>query len=289
MKALDQAIDYVVHDSPDEPVEDFERVHIWFSDLDAAPQLDFTGPSGLSPRERARAARLKHPLERWRFAARCHYVRHVLGGIVGVAPASLKFRDGTRGKPRLSFPIVTKRDQFAILGFNLSHAENILALAVAFNREVGIDIEIAQPGGEFLEVAEDFFAPEECNQLRALPRSESAMAFDQLWTRKEALAKASGRGVALPGTRETLLAPVGATIHSFQFKLGETQVVGAVALTERSVDRDTSEEVSSRSREQALAEARFQRRDEDLGNFWLQRRVARTRGPARSRVASRML
>ncbi|TAL04284.1 MAG: 4'-phosphopantetheinyl transferase superfamily protein [Verrucomicrobia bacterium] len=284
MKTWEQTSEYVIHDSPDEPVEDFERVHVWFSDLDAAPQLDFTGPSGLSANERARVARLKIPLERWRFAARCHFVRHVLGGIVGVAPASLKFRNGLRGKPWLSFPIVSKGDRFAVLDFNLAHAENILALAVAFNRKVGIDIEIVKPGVEFLGVAENFFAPEECNRLRTLPPTESIVAFDHLWTRKEALAKASGLGVAVAVSRETLHASAGTELHSFDLKLGETQIVGALAIAERSGESEAAEKISSQQCEQALAEARLQRRNEDLGNFWLQRQHSRARKPVRSKI-----
>jgi len=58
-----------------------------------------------------------------------------------VAPEVLEFRVGARGKPELVLPGRAADDPVAALKFNLSHSENILALAVAFHRDVGVDVE----------------------------------------------------------------------------------------------------------------------------------------------------
>src|SRR5206468_2895027 len=111
----------------------------------------------LSASELARAERLKSRLARRRFVARCAFVRHVLGDLAGVPPAALEFRDGPHGKPRLAFPGDANGERVAALDFNLSHSENVLALAVAFGGEVGIDVEVVQPGVDVLAVAEAHF------------------------------------------------------------------------------------------------------------------------------------
>src|SRR5206468_8202661 len=122
-------------------------------------------------------------------------VRHVLANLVGVAPTALEFRDSTHGKPRLTSPPGVRGTRLRRLNFNLSHTENVLALAVAFGQEVGIDIEAVKPGVDVLAVAEMQFAVGEFDSLRALPARERLAAFYRLWTRNEALTKVDGRGL----------------------------------------------------------------------------------------------
>ena len=55
---------------------------------------------------------------------------------------------------------------------------------------------LAQPVAFGLALAQRFFAPQEVQALRALPAADRALAFLQLWTLKEALLKAEGRGLA---------------------------------------------------------------------------------------------
>jgi len=235
------ATEFVVHSSPSVIVRDFQRPHVWICDLDADPVVacsppvawfpDHSATSGrslLSASELARAERLKSLLERRRFLARCAFVRHVLGNLTGVAPAALEFHEGTHGKPRLACSVAAN-GRPAALGFNLSHSDNVLALAVAFGREVGIDVEVVQPGVDVLAIADAHFTAEESAWLRALRASECSLAFYRLWTRKEALAKADGRGIgSLPAVESR--ADSQWQLHSFAFKLGEKQIVGALAL-----------------------------------------------------------
>jgi 4'-phosphopantetheinyl transferase len=141
----------------------------------------------------------------------------------------LEFRDGKHGKPRLAFPGDLTGERLAALDFNLSHSENVLALAVAFGGEVGIDVEVVNPAVDLLAVAEAQFAKEDFAWLRALPASECTNGFYRLWTRQEALAKADGRGIA---SRPAVAARTDSPwqLHSFAFKLGDKEIVGALAL-----------------------------------------------------------
>src|SRR5437773_1281080 len=104
MNLLKETTEFVVHDSPNESVCDFDPAHVWFCDLDDDQLLDPTDRSLLSASELSRADRLRSILAGRRFVARCVFVRRVLANLAGVAPGALEFRSGEYGKPRLAFP-----------------------------------------------------------------------------------------------------------------------------------------------------------------------------------------
>jgi 4'-phosphopantetheinyl transferase len=189
---------------------------VWLCDLDAVREPDTWG-FVLSANERARAERLRSALLRRRFVARCMLVRHVLGPLVGVSPQALAFETAANGKPRLLPPAVH---------FNLSHSENMLALAAAPDRQVGVDIEVVRPAEDMLAVAEAQFTAAELDWLRALPPEQQPPAFYRLWTAMEAKSKLSGQGIASAPDA----APPLASLHPLQFRLGQTEVIGALAI-----------------------------------------------------------
>lgn len=218
---------FIVHRATNDPVRELDGAHVWFWDLDAVPQLDTARRVVLSANERARAERLRSPRLRRRFEARCMLVRHVLGPVVGVSPEALAFETTANGKPRLVLPgRAAAGGRVAALDFNLSHSENVLVLAVALERQVGVDIEVVRSGVDVLAVAEAQFTAGELAWLRALPPEHQRPAFYRFWTRTEAISKVSGQGIASPLVATTALA----TLHSFQFRFGETDVIGALAL-----------------------------------------------------------
>lgn len=217
-----------VHSSPHDTIRDFSRAHVWFLNLDADGPQD-ADRFLLSPRERARAERMETPRERRRFEKRCAGVRRILGSIVHIAPAQLEFHEDARGKPQLVLP-ATVADECGALDFSLSCTGGVLALAVAFNREVGIDIEVVNPWVDVLALAEAHLHPDECQWFRALPESERGPAFYRLWTREEALAKAGGRGAISPSAEPSGVEPRSLLLYSFRFWIGETELAGALAL-----------------------------------------------------------
>ena len=73
--------------------------------------------------------------------------------------------------------------------FGVSHSGEIAVLAVGNGREIGIDIECLQKGKDYDELAKYVFGDAELEIYR---RGES---FPALFTAKESLAKAEGRGI----------------------------------------------------------------------------------------------
>ena len=80
--------------------------------------------------------------------------------------------------------------------FNLSHSGRLVALAFSHACPVGIDVEALRRRHGSLDLATRYFAAQEAQALGALDVAEQQAAFVHLWTCKEAVLKALGRGLA---------------------------------------------------------------------------------------------
>ena len=138
--------------------------------------------------EQRRAQRFVQPVHRERFIAAHAGLRRLLAACTGALPESLQFeRVGIHHKPRL---------QSATLRFNLSHSQDWAAVAIADGCEVGIDIEAVRPIEP--ELPQRYFSAQEQSALAQLSGAEWLEGCFRAWTRKEALLKAIGAGLALP-------------------------------------------------------------------------------------------
>jgi 4'-phosphopantetheinyl transferase len=140
----------------------------------------------LSPKERDRAARFRSAGDRAVYTAVHGALRELLGGLIGADPASLRFRTERGGRPVLE----GDGPQFSI-----SRAKGAALVAVSAGGPVGADIELIAPRRFDDAVAKRFFAPAERRMLEGLPREDRTRAFFRIWTRKEALLKAQGKGI----------------------------------------------------------------------------------------------
>jgi 4'-phosphopantetheinyl transferase len=108
------------------------------------------------------------------------------------------------------------------LQFNTSHSAGILLIAFGFSLPtLGIDIEQVKPAFDYSDIVDQFFTPAE---KRSLLGKNPVKQFFKIWTRKEALAKATGRGLtdnlfAIDVTTEKLGQP-----YNYQLQTFETDV-----------------------------------------------------------------
>jgi 4'-phosphopantetheinyl transferase len=90
----------------------------------------------------------------------------------------------------------------------LSHSNELALCVIAWEREVGIDVEFIRDDVSLFDIAARFFSKKEVAVLRALPVSAQTPAFFNCWTRKEAYLKAIGEGLSYPLNQfEVALAP----------------------------------------------------------------------------------
>jgi 4'-phosphopantetheinyl transferase len=163
-------------------------VHVWRLPLTTSEERLAHLGATLDRRERGRAARLRFDRHRQRFIAAHGLVRTVLARYLGTPPSELAFAHTARGKPHLASP----RDA---LSFNVSRSKDIAMLAVTAAAPVGIDVEWIDPRFDFEPLVDFVIPPDE-----AMLETNRRTAFFAAWTRREALVKASGRGLAAPPT-----------------------------------------------------------------------------------------
>jgi len=114
----------------------------------------------------------------------------LLAGYLGVAPGEVRLVAGEHGRPALD-PV-----HGGVLDFNWSHSGEQALVALARGIAPGIDLEQRRTRANALEIAQRFFTAEEAGWLGTLDEAERRAGFLELWTAREAVLKALGRGLA---------------------------------------------------------------------------------------------
>lgn len=137
------------------------EVHLWIMNL-ADVALD---QSTLSLEERRRTF-INEAAQRQFIKSRI-LLRRILGQYTDIAPEELRFQYGWRGKPSLAYPRTTLR-------FNHAHSNDCYLLGIAWEQEIGVDVEQMRSVIGVSENLEDYFSK---------------------WVQQEALLKATGEGL----------------------------------------------------------------------------------------------
>jgi 4'-phosphopantetheinyl transferase len=144
-----------------------DDIHVWF----LAP-VDGTEPSTRGAAGAARAQR---------------FLRRMLEAYLDRPLRDDDLERGEHGKPSL---------RLGELSFNLTHAGDAAAVAIARDVAVGIDMEDSRRPRPALAIAQRYFCESEAAALAALAPDRLQRSFVALWTAKEAVLKALGRGLA---------------------------------------------------------------------------------------------
>jgi len=166
-------------------------IAVWQSPTDLPPAAHERLAALLSPVERQRLARYRAPGKQREGTVARGLLRFLLGRLLQINPHQLNFPTGNHGKPSLAG---TWRN--CTVDFNISHTHNKVLIAIAANRQIGVDVEYIRPQLAFAELAQRFFAPVEYAAIMRQPPDAQRAAFFACWTRKEAILKASGLGIA---------------------------------------------------------------------------------------------
>jgi 4'-phosphopantetheinyl transferase len=167
-----------------------DEVHLWVIDLGIGPPVSEARLTATTPDERDRASRFRRPVDRDRYLAAHGALRLILGEILDCTPWAVGLSSDERGKPFLK-----DRRSPEEIHFNLSHSGDCAIVGVACGRQVGVDVEQLRALHDLDGVADRVCSAAERAALSALAGPERDGAFFALWTRKEALAKATGEGI----------------------------------------------------------------------------------------------
>lgn len=167
------------------------EVHVWIARLNSAERV--THGDLLGEEERERAMRLLHEADRRRYIAAHAFLRQVLSSYVGASPGVLEFRRTPDGKPEL-----VRRGTRRTVSFSLSHARRTVAVGVARHLPVGVDVEDIDPELDVEATASVALSDAERLALAEIDLSVRRRSFYSAWVRKEAVLKATGRGLHEP-------------------------------------------------------------------------------------------
>ncbi|WP_165950440.1 4'-phosphopantetheinyl transferase superfamily protein [Actinomadura sp. GC306] len=160
----------------------------------AVPADDAEMRALLDDAERERYERFLRAEDKARFVTGRFLARTVLAEVTGLDPRAMRFSTdcrlcaGTHGKPRLPGTSVD---------FSLSHSGDRVVLVLAEGAEVGVDVE-RESDRDIDRLADMVLCDPERAALAAM--ADRRRGFHAYWSRKEALLKATGHGLAAPMT-----------------------------------------------------------------------------------------
>jgi 4'-phosphopantetheinyl transferase len=137
----------------------------------------------MKPDEVARGNRFYRIDDRNRHIVSRGAMRNILGRYLNQSPTTIEFKAGLNNKPYIENNVG--------LCFNLSHSGDWILMAVS-NAEIGVDTEFVNSYFRYTEVLEDNFNTAE---IAFINQTSSIERFFLLWTRKESLIKATGKGL----------------------------------------------------------------------------------------------
>lgn len=114
----------------------------------------------------------------------------LLARYLDVPSAAVRLVEGQHGRPALD------AGHGGAFDFNWSHSGEQAVVVLARGLSPGVDLERLRPRANALKIARRFFTAPEADWLEALDGDERSAAFLDLWTAREAVLKAMGRGIA---------------------------------------------------------------------------------------------
>jgi 4'-phosphopantetheinyl transferase len=175
--------------------------HVFWAQVDTSRSL-VRHLLDTSERDRARAYR--HVPDQARFVAGRGLARLAVAQLAGIQPQSVVFEALCRhcAGPHGRLETVTPD---GVLNVSISHSGNRVGVALAWGIRCGLDIErVALRGGA---VPRNALSQSENAMLDRLPQAEQLPAFIQIWTRKEAVLKATGDGLVISPADLTVSPP----------------------------------------------------------------------------------
>ena len=201
--------------------------HIWQINISSNAKHIDAASNLLSADEHERANRYYREKDKQRFILARAILRLLLARYLNRDAKQLIFEIGENKKPHV------KGD--TSLHYNVSHSGNYILIAIS-DSEAGIDVEQPDPNMHYEEIMHISYNKPEADVVKA--SADPLQAFYTLWTRKEALLKATAKGIddalkfipSTDGTHATMYNTIGSEkdwiVQSFQI---DNEHIGSIA------------------------------------------------------------
>ena len=170
-------------------VPEYPVVHLWYFNLATLwqPLAAAMGVEADAPAESG----IVMTMPQLRFARRFH-LRMLLGSYLGVPGKDVSLVRGERGKP-----VLNTDEHGEGLHFSLAKSGDRLLIGISGKTEIGVDLEIeGRTPRNARKLAQRFFTKQEYLAVNELEKEQQDAEFMRIWSCKEAVAKASGHGIA---------------------------------------------------------------------------------------------
>ena len=175
-------------ETPKKLVLEDGKIHIWSVSLSLPPQAEAHLEGLLNSEERHRAEQFRFIRDRRRYTISRGALRSIIGMFVHRPPEGLVFGYGKNGKPYLG-PLLLGEP----LQFSLSHCLDMTLIAVCSTHQLGIDVERSDRRIAELElIVSSYLRAQEQSLFESTDKNARTALFLNLWTRREAVAKALG-------------------------------------------------------------------------------------------------
>ena len=174
---------------------EFDGVTVVHVDLTANERSENQARSWLDIAECQRWQRFGHDVARRRFVLCRSALRALLCGALGCRNRELTFENDPHGKP-----FATVNGIRAGISFNVSHSGTHGMIALSRQGRVGVDVEARAPRRNLAGLIDAVLTPGEQDELEELAEADSGQRLEfflNLWTLKEALSKAYGKGLSM--------------------------------------------------------------------------------------------
>lgn len=166
------------------------NVHIWQLNISKTKSHYDYFYNLLSKDEKLKIEQFKFKKDKITSALARGALRLLLSKYLNCPIDTIIFKYGEYGKPELAGNKTVK--------FNISHAGEIIVIALTENNDLGIDVEQIKYNFNVLDVVNSYFSKTEIEYLNKLPKATQTEAFFRGWTRKEAFIKAKAKGLSFP-------------------------------------------------------------------------------------------
>ncbi len=167
----------------------------------------------LTPAELRRGQRIvDNDYRKYYFGGRIG-LRILLSGYSGLVNSNLEFGYGSRGKPKLLNQIANGR-----LAFNYTLSKGYALYAFAWNRPLGVDLEVFPRPTSTARLARRILTKCERAAWNMLHKEQQDQAMLACWTRKEAYGKTLGVGIRYTMNQVNLFA----NLHCPEWRIEET-------------------------------------------------------------------
>lgn len=168
------------------------EVEVWLARTDLPESRARELEALLSSVEMERAARFRFVEDRRRFVIGRGMIRSLIAARTDVHGSALPIANDELGRPRFRAPDGKDRVHFSV-----SHAGEYVAVALADEHAVGVDVEPCRDDPSLPGLVAQAFAPAEREGLKEYSGQGWLAAVYSTWTRKECLVKALGVGLTM--------------------------------------------------------------------------------------------